>query len=144
MTPLLLRWLVRASVRLLPGRHRARVGAELLDAVHALAADARQRGGASAERAYLTRELADAIRQNVLLRWADRDSLRPVAARIWEAMMDDLRASLRQYRRRPVATAGVIATLAMAVAAVTTTFGLATAVLWRPLPFPGPEQLVFV
>ena len=38
----------------------------------------------------------------------------------------------------------VIATLAVAIGAATTAFGVATAVLWRPLPFADAERLVFV
>lgn len=140
----LLRWLVLASVRLLPALRRRRIGTELALTVKELADDARERGGGAAERAYLLRELADIARQAVALRRADRGSARPAVARIWDAMRDDLRASIRQGRRRPVASVGVIGTLAVAVAAVTTTFGLATAVLWRPLPFPAANQLVFL
>jgi len=140
----LLRWLVRVSSGLLPARHRDRVGADLASTVDALADDAREAGGSAAERAYLMRELVDLARQAAMLRQADRLPVRSATAPLWDAVRDDFRASLRQGRRRPVATLGVIGTLAMAVAAVTTTFGLATAVLWRPLPFPGADRLVFV
>lgn len=143
MTPLL-RWLVRCSVRLLPTRHRARLGDELQRTVNALARDARTRGGTAGERAYLLRELMDVARQALTLRQSDRGAHGMSMGAIWDAFRDDLRSGLRQLRRRPVATAGVIGTLALAVAAVTTTSGLATAVLWRPLPFPGADRLVFV
>ncbi|MGE0460875.1 MAG: ADOP family duplicated permease, partial [Vicinamibacterales bacterium] len=140
----LLRWLVRASVRLLPSRSRERVGAEWACVVDALARDAQARGGAAAERRYLMQELADMVRQGLALRRADRWSLRDAVARLPDAIHDDFRASLRQCRKRPAATVGVIATLAVAVAAVTTTYGLAASVLWRTLPFPASERLVFV
>jgi putative ABC transport system permease protein len=120
------------------------MGTELAHTVRALASEARERGGTAAEREYLMRELVDIARQTLVLRQADRTPLRQAAVRLWDAMRADLRASLRQCRRRPVATLGVVATLAMAVAAVTTTFGLATAVLWRPLPLPGADRLVFL
>jgi putative ABC transport system permease protein len=38
----------------------------------------------------------------------------------------------------------VMATLALAIGAATTAFGVATAVLWRPLPFADADRLVFV
>jgi hypothetical protein len=57
---------------------------------------------------------------------------------------DDVRWALRQARRRPVMALAVIATLAVAIGAATTAFGVATAVLWRPLPFADAERLVFV
>jgi putative ABC transport system permease protein len=141
------KWLRRAtlaSVRLLPSTHRARAGADLPDTIRALAADARTSGGPAAERAYLMRELADLVRQAWLLRRARRPPLSGSAGRMIDGFRDDVRASLRQWRRRPMATAGVIGTLAVAVAAVVTTFGLVTAVLWRRLPFPDPASLVFV
>ena len=47
-----LRWLVRLSARLLPGRHRDRFGHDLADTVSALAGDARSHGR-EVEREYL-------------------------------------------------------------------------------------------
>ena len=46
--------------------------------------------------------------------------------------------------RRPVLAVTIGATLAVAIAVATTAFGLATAVLWRPLPFRDAQRLVFV
>ena len=46
-------------------------------------------------------------------------------------------------RHRPLYSAIVVLTLAVAVAAVTVAFGIATAVLWRPLPFRHADRLVF-
>src|SRR6185503_4115497 len=57
---------------------------------------------------------------------------------------DDLRWALRYVRRRPVSTVSITLTLAIAIAAATTGFGLASAVLWRPLPFRDASRLVFV
>src|SRR5262245_48121733 len=59
-------------------------------------------------------------------------------------MLDDLRWALRYARRRPLFTLTVVATLAVSIAAATTAFGLATAVLFRPLPFRDASKLVFV
>ena len=60
------------------------------------------------------------------------------------AVTDDLRFALRHLRRRPLFAVAVTATLAVSIAAATTAFGLATAVLWRPLPFDDASRLVFV
>ncbi len=57
---------------------------------------------------------------------------------------DDLRFAIRHVRRRPVFAAAVVGTLALAIAAAVTTFGLATSVLSRPLPFDAADNLVFV
>ncbi len=59
-------------------------------------------------------------------------------------LWDDARFAIRHVHRRPLFAATVIGTLALAMAAATTTFGLATAVLARPLPFDASDHLVFV
>jgi len=48
---------------------------------------------------------------------------------------NDLRGALRYARRHPAFAVAVTTTLSLSIAAATTAFGLATAVLWRPLPF---------
>ena len=60
------------------------------------------------------------------------------------ALLDELRWAFRYVRRRPVFAAVVSLTLAVSIAAATTAFGLATAVLWRALPFHDASRLVFV
>ena len=67
-----------------------------------------------------------------------------LVASLGEAVRDDAKGSLRRGLHRPVATLAIVATLAAVVTAVTTTFGLAHAVLWKPMPFPEAERLVFV
>src|SRR5829696_4296452 len=57
---------------------------------------------------------------------------------------EEVRWALRQVRRRPAMALAVMATLALAIGAATTAFGVATAVLWRPLPFADADRLVFV
>jgi len=59
-------------------------------------------------------------------------------------VIDDLRFAVRYVRRRPLFAVAVTATLAVSIAAATTAFGLATAVLWRPLPYDDASKLVFV
>lgn len=59
-------------------------------------------------------------------------------------LMDDVRWGFRFAVRRPLFTFAVVTTLAVSIAATTTAFGLAEAVLWRPLPFADASQLVFV
>jgi putative ABC transport system permease protein len=57
---------------------------------------------------------------------------------------NDLRWTLRYARRHPAFAVAVTATLSVSIAAATTAFALATAVLWRPLPFRDAARLVFV
>ena len=59
-------------------------------------------------------------------------------------LQNDIRAALRHARRRPVLAFAVTATLAIVIGAATTAIGLASAVLWRPLPFADATRLVFV
>lgn len=54
------------------------------------------------------------------------------------------RWAARYARRPPILALAVTATLAVSIAAATTAFGLATAVLWRALPFDEASRLVFV
>jgi putative ABC transport system permease protein len=58
--------------------------------------------------------------------------------------ISDLRWSLRLARQRPAFAATLVLTLAAAIAAVTSAFGVASAVLWRPLPFAHADRLAFV
>ena len=61
-----------------------------------------------------------------------------------DGLRQDLGAALRHARHRPVLAVAVVATLAACIAATTTAMGLASAVLWRPLPFAHEGRLVFV
>ena len=61
-----------------------------------------------------------------------------------DGLRQDLGAALRHARHRPVLAAAVVATLAACIAATSTAIGLASAVLWRPLPFAHEGRLVFV
>lgn len=56
----------------------------------------------------------------------------------------DLRWTLRLLRRRPAFAATIVLTLAIAIGAVAIAYGVATSVLWRPLPFADANRLVFV
>ncbi len=51
-------------------------------------------------------------------------------------------AAVRRLRREPAAALGMAATLALGIAAVTSTFTVVDAVVLRPLPFPGSERAV--
>jgi putative ABC transport system permease protein len=58
-------------------------------------------------------------------------------------LITDVRWALRLMARRPSFSATVTLTLAIALGAMASAYGVATAVLWRPLPFAHPERLVF-
>ncbi len=56
----------------------------------------------------------------------------------------DLRLALRSFRRRPVVSGAVVTAVAMAVAITTALFSVMDGLLFRPLPFADPDQLVAI
>ncbi len=59
-------------------------------------------------------------------------------------MLEDLRFSLRLWRRNPAFAAVALLTLALGVALNTSLFGVVNAVWFRPPGFPQPDRLVFL
>lgn len=59
-----------------------------------------------------------------------------------EALLYDLKYSLRQFRRAPLFVVTVGTTLALAIGANTLLFGIANAALFRGLPYPDSSRLV--
>jgi predicted permease len=58
------------------------------------------------------------------------------------AMANDLRYAWRAMWKSPATTLGAMLALALGIGATTAVFGLFSAVLLRPLPYPHPERLV--
>ena len=74
-----------------------------------------------------------------------REESRDVWGWNWlDAICRDVRHGLRGFRREPTFAAATILTLALGMATTTTVFSVVDSELWRPLPFPHPEQLVGV
>lgn len=59
-------------------------------------------------------------------------------------LLRDIRFAVRSFGRRPGFTAVVIATLALGIGSNVAIFGVANAVLFRPLPYEDPEELALV
>ena len=59
-----------------------------------------------------------------------------------DALLQDLRFSLRMLGRAPVFTAVAVLTIALGVGATTAIFSVVNGVLLQPLPYPGSERIV--
>ena len=59
-----------------------------------------------------------------------------------EGLFNDLRYSVRQFRRVPMLVAAILTTLALAIGANTLLFAIAHAALFRALPYPDASRLV--
>lgn len=59
-------------------------------------------------------------------------------------LLDDLRGSIRTLRRSPGYLTGVVVTLALGFGATTAIFAVVDSTALRPLPYPDPEEIVWV
>ena len=59
-------------------------------------------------------------------------------------MLNDLRFAIRSIRRTPVFTAIVVLTVAAGIAGATAVASVARAMVFRPLPYPDPHELVAI
>src|SRR5258708_17528794 len=61
-----------------------------------------------------------------------------------DALWKDLSVAIRQFRRQPGFALAVVSTLALAMGANIAVFSVVNAVLFRALPFPAPQRLVWI
>lgn len=136
--PSLVARLLAAVARRVSIDRSTRFGPEPAETMLEIAADVRASRGRLAEAAYVARELAALARER--RRFGAHTSAKETA--MFDDLRHDLRWALRLARRRPLGTITVVVTLALTIAAAATAYGVATAVLWRPLPFADSDRLV--
>ena len=127
---------IRALVRLYPGRFRSRFQAEVLDSIRADIREASQRG-AVATTAACARAFAETAGGLVA---EHRGRLR--LPRL--ALNDDLRDGWRSLRQSPTFTAVALVVLALGIGAGTAIFSIVDAVVLRGLPFDQHDRIVAV
>jgi predicted permease len=142
----MLPWWVRLPIRMLPRTFRDRFGADLAQSITALAAVAYASGGRRRRLAYLAAETVGLWRLAISRRTYRQTLDTPAAngAPMTAGLFDDLRWAVRHAKRRPIFSLAVIVTLSVAIGGAASAFGIADAVLWRPLPFDDAGRLVFV
>lgn len=64
--------------------------------------------------------------------------------RSWRGLWSDAVFSVRTLRKQPIYALVAVATIALGIGAATTLFGVANAVLLKPLPWPDSDRLVRV
>jgi putative ABC transport system permease protein len=134
----------RALLRLLPRSLRETHGDEMEEMFAHELARASSRGPLATARVWLS-AFSDALTRIAYEHWRRRGGRPMLAAskeRRMSSLIADLRFAIRSFSRQPGATALVVCTLALAVAANTAVFALVDAVFFRSLPYANPSRLV--
>ena len=133
----------RALLRLLPRDMRERHGAAI-ESLFAEEAAAARRRGLGAFIAFVAAAAWDVVWRAPYERWRRRGRRSAPQEAIMRSFLGDLRFAARSFGRQPGATALVVLTLALGVAANTAVFAIVDGVFVRPFPFPNPDRLVYV
>ncbi|HTE46758.1 MAG TPA: ABC transporter permease [Gemmatimonadaceae bacterium] len=129
-------------LQLLPESLRDRYGDEMAEAFGEELAVARRVGRVAALGVWL-RAFGDVARCAPYEHWRQRKQPRPKEQRM-QSFLSDLRFAGRSFVRQPGATALLIVTLVLAVAANTAVFTLLDGTFFRPFPFAEPSRLVYL
>jgi len=132
--------LVRAVLLVLPATLRDAHGDDIEELFFEEIAAARQRGTWAMLRVWAA-GIGDVLRRAPREHWRRRG--RPTRQEPnMSSFLPDLRFAVRSFARQPGATALIVVTLALAVAANTAVFALVDAVFFRSLPYPQANRLV--
>ena len=140
--------LLQLLLRFYPAPYRQRHRHELEAAVLACVERERGRGGRIGAIYAWSRLAIDSLAAGVALRLERRSRPGPSKPASRENSMSrfiqDVTYGARVVRRAPVSSAVVVLTLALAIAATTSVFGVLDAVLLRPLPYRDAGRLVIL
>ena len=155
----LMEWTFEVVLRLYPESFRAEFADEMRAFVQARAAESRYASPWGAAHLWihvLWDGLAGAVRERAIARRQRHDAA-PAASvssyplpdayppeEIMVTLINDVRYAVRTLRRRPGFTLVSAITLALGIGATAAIFGVIDGMLFRPLRYPAPEQIVVV
>jgi putative ABC transport system permease protein len=91
---------------------------------------------------FWTGTVVDLLRGAARARLRERRKLPPVERS--SGVIADIRQSFRSLRASPLVTGIIVLTLALGIGLNTAIFSAVRAVLWAPLPYDGPDRLVYL
>ena len=133
----------RALLHVLPREMRDRDGPEI-DALFLEDAIAARRRSVVAFLGFCAASAWDVLRRSPYEHWRRRGRHQAREEEMMRSLISDLRFAMRSFGRQPGATALIILTLALGVAANTAVFAIVDGLFLRPFPFPQPDRLVYL
>jgi len=134
--------LFRAALRVLPADMRERDGAEI-EALFAHESEDARASGVPRHLAFVIGAVWDILRRAPYEHWRRRGRRRNEDSTM-RSFIADLRFAFRSFGRQPGATALIVLTLTLGVAANTAVFAIVDGLFLRPFPFPEPGRLVYL
>ena len=134
--------LFRAALRVLPADMRERDGAEI-EALFAHDSEKARASGVPRHLAFVIGAVWDILRRAPYEHWRRRGRRRNEDSTM-RSFIADLRFAFRSFGRQPGATALIVLTLTLGVAANTAVFAIVDGLFLRPFPFPEPGRLVYL